>query len=1258
MKKNKAKTTTTCSEILIRDYINLPKPSDKGIWDDLDKQLYKDLPLQMAGSTPGEQLDNLEDHIYKVLVTTFGVKAERHKVARKVKPSHHQRKLRLLKKQAKQAFKKALKNGDRATTTALKQDFHKLVRIHNKVRKLELEKRQKQSRSINYARFRRNPYQFAKALFSDKVERSPTFSKTVAEKFFVTTYFDKNREYKYHPIHGLKRPPAPLIPFNVKPPTLSELKDYLHRRRNACAPGTNRIPFLVWKKCPLTVTLLHDVLCKIWKGSSIPLSWRVGETILISKTEDTTSPANFRPITLKNSSGNLFMGILAQRCIRFLTDNKYIDTSLQKGFMEKMAGCIEHTEALTEILQNARKSGKPVTTSWLDLQNAYGSVPHNLIQYALEWYYVPDPIRKIVFNYYDESYIRVKTNNWTTTWIHCGIGVFQGCPLSCTLFTAVFNLCLDLLQKQANLGFHLPGTSITTSTMAYADDLTLISKNPTDCQKLIDVVDTFLRWTRTMKAKPSKCKSLAMKKTALPINGKQKGLHIKYSPYDPLLKINGANIAYINSEPMKFLGKLMYKDLKDDDIRMRVRQKLSGMLKTTDQCQLNGPMKMWIYNNAIVPRLTWELTIYNFPMTYIESLETTCTKFLKKWAGICKSISTSALYRSRNKFGLQLKKLSTTAKCMQATKYHLNKYSTSTTTKKMYSESMQNKQKLSRWNGVKELENRERHLLINEICRGQHDRAGLGLRRNQKRISAMLPNEHRKSITNLIKEVDEEDMITYLYSCAKQGQFLKWDTAMQVDTSWNKLLYIWSPELLSFHINAVHDLLPSPANLRLWGKTDTGKCELCHHNNCTLFHILNNCNFSLHDGRYNWRHDQTLITIRQGLLPFITMANSRTNQDCLNKDHIVKAPKFKSATGSSYYNPELHFAIDTAKDILSRANDWVITMDEEFNQVAFPVQILETSKRPDITIYSQRTQTVVIIELTVPLEENLESAHARKKCKYDQLVAECESRGWKTHYFPVEIGSRGFYNISMTKCLTALGIPRGSRKPILDNASRTALRASYFIWLNRKNHHFERCNLTGTEGREEGRLSAPKTGLTHRRLVRSPETSPVIQNCDAADDVQLESSATTDDSSKVERAEVLSGSSATSTTDDSPNVERAEVLSVATLTVKGAEVPNGHMRKLLIPCDLSHQFSRAARSNTNSDIETCGILLGKLIANCLHITHLLIPKQKGTPNSCSAEKEEEVTEYQLSNAKLLSHSSRGREGKFFSCMAQKGFHSI
>ena len=62
------------------------------------------------------------------------------------------------------------------------------------------------------------------------------------------------------------------------------------------------------------------------------------------------------------------------------------------------------------------------------------------------------------------------------------------------------------------------------------------------------------------------------------------------------------------------------------------------------------------------------------------------------------------------------------------------------------------------------------------------------------------------------------------------------------------------------------------------------------------------------------------------------------------------------------------------------------------------------------------------------MEENLFNAYVRKKCKYQELVAECENRGWCTHYFPIEIGSRGFYKTSLSKCLVALGGPCGKRK--------------------------------------------------------------------------------------------------------------------------------------------------------------------------------------------------------------------------------------
>ncbi len=112
---------------------------------------------------------------------------------------------------------------------------------------------------------------------------------------------------------------------------------------------------------------------------------------------------------------------------------------------------------------------------------------------------------------YDEQFIRVKIKEWIIDRMQCLVGVFQGCPLSCTLFLAVFNLCLDRLDGLKDVGFHL-NSNLAPTAMAYADDLTLTAKDPVGCQTLINSVEEFLAWTRTMKAKPAKCKAHAMKK--------------------------------------------------------------------------------------------------------------------------------------------------------------------------------------------------------------------------------------------------------------------------------------------------------------------------------------------------------------------------------------------------------------------------------------------------------------------------------------------------------------------------------------------------------------------------------------------------------------------------------------------------------------------------------------------------------------------------------------------------------------------------
>ena len=59
----------------------------------------------------------------------------------------------------------------------------------------------------------------------------------------------------------------------------------------------------------------------------------------------------------------------------------------------------------------------------------------------------------------------------------------------------------------------------------------------------------------------------------------------------------------------------------------------------------------------------------------------------------------------------------------------------------------------------------------------------------------------------------------------------------------------------------------------------------------------------------------------------------------------------------------------------------------------FPPEIVTTSRRPDITISSPSEKQGIIIELTVPVEENLAQANFSKKLKYEDLIQEGQSAG-------------------------------------------------------------------------------------------------------------------------------------------------------------------------------------------------------------------------------------------------------------------------
>lgn len=95
------------------------------------------------------------------------------------------------------------------------------------------------------------------------------------------------------------------------------------------------------------------------------------------KKEDSKNINHFLIISLLSVEGKIFFSILAKRLADFFLRTGYIDTSLQKGGIFGVPGCLEHTGVVIELIKEAKRnrtsSGivvRPGHHLWLDAPQA------------------------------------------------------------------------------------------------------------------------------------------------------------------------------------------------------------------------------------------------------------------------------------------------------------------------------------------------------------------------------------------------------------------------------------------------------------------------------------------------------------------------------------------------------------------------------------------------------------------------------------------------------------------------------------------------------------------------------------------------------------------------------------------------------------------------------------------------------------------------------------------------------------------------
>ena len=292
--------------------------------------------------------------------------------------------------------------------------------------------------------------------------------------------------------------------LDIEPITCLEIVSKF-KTLKTCAPGPDGVHYSHLKQLDPEGKLLCLFFNKIIETGKSPKSWKCFQTTLIPKPnkESYENISNWRPIALSNSTYKIFTSLLADRLSNWINHHQILLPG-QKG-VSQFEGCIEHNSILNTIFEQAKSYPGPHTRAsiaFMDLQNAFPSVPHQYLWQNLKAYGVSQNLINILADLYEDTTSFYKCGRTITPEIRMNVGVKQGCPLSMLLFALSINPVLKAID-QCNIDkYRLFGHDI--QILAYADDIAIVATNPNDLQTLINTANEAVNHC-CMAFKPSKC---------------------------------------------------------------------------------------------------------------------------------------------------------------------------------------------------------------------------------------------------------------------------------------------------------------------------------------------------------------------------------------------------------------------------------------------------------------------------------------------------------------------------------------------------------------------------------------------------------------------------------------------------------------------------------------------------------------------------------------------------------------------------------